>query len=59
MGSDSIPPKLFRMRVYTEVRSVHIFIPSHRLKRLCPRYMKHAPSMKMEWDDLYGWIKKQ
>ena len=28
------PPKLFQMRVYTQVQSVHTCIPSHGLKRL-------------------------
>ena len=32
MGSDSVPPKLSRMRVYTEVWSVHTCIPSLGLK---------------------------
>ena len=70
MGSDFIPPKLIRTRVYTEVKSVHTRIPSHRLKRSwhsCPRqvnaeqqkYTQHTPSTKTECDYPNGWIKKQ
>ena len=33
MGSDSIPQKLFRMRVETEIEFMHICIPSQGLKK--------------------------